>query len=180
MRNLLSLGLAAAFLLAAAPPVAAADAPEPETTTPPEIQAVTTDAAGRGSPNGSSADPDFIDGLTVSAEPAYGSQEWPVTVGGFLGGNGHQWSKQYFASLLGPNGEPTTYERVGSCCRFEVDDPKLLADNIRSGFLDVYEVRIGDGEPVRLYVSLYHEYKIFVPPGFTPRRKAAVPEPRTE
>ena len=149
------------------------------TPAPPAVAARTVEANHRGLPNGSSADPDFIGNLEVSREPTYGSQQWPVTIGGFLSGDGHRWSKQYFASLLGPNGEPTTYERAGSCCGFQVDDEKLLADGIRTGFLDVYEVRVADGEPVRIYVSLYHEYKIFVPPGFTPRRKpeaAAKPE----
>ncbi|MGY0653050.1 hypothetical protein ACW7GZ_14565 [Luteimonas sp. A537] len=137
---------------------------------PPVIEARTQSADGKGSPNGSSADEKYLSWLVPTQDQGYGyTKTKPVQIGGFLEGAGHSWSGQYFASLLGLGGEPTHFERVGSCCGFTLADERFVAKGLKVGFLDVYDVVIGDSPPVKIYVSLYGEERIHAPAGFTTR-----------
>ena len=136
----------------------------------PVIEARTQSSDGRGSPSGSSNDGKYLPWLVPTEDPEYGyTKTKPVQIGGFLEGAGHNWSAQYFASLLGPDGETTHFERIGSCCGFALDDEKFVAEGFKVGFLDVYDVVIGDSPPVKVYVSLYGEERIYAPAGFTTR-----------
>ncbi|MGY0560646.1 hypothetical protein ACW7G2_08000 [Luteimonas sp. A277] len=137
---------------------------------PPVIEARTQSSDGKGSPSGSSTDEKYLTWLVPTEDQEYGyTKTKPVQIGGFLEGAGHSWSGQYFASLLGPAGEPIHFERVGSCCGFALDDEKFVAEGFKVGFLDVYDVVVGDSPPVRIYVSLYGEERIYAPEGFTTR-----------
>jgi hypothetical protein len=139
---------------------------------PTELSGITKSGAGLGIPNGSSAGESYLEWLVPSDKADYGyTKENPVEIGGLLEGMGNAWPTQYFSSLLGPNGEPTRFERVKSCCGFEVRNPKILAEGIKVGFLDVYRVTIEGKEPVYIYMSLYSEERIFAPMGFTTRGK---------
>ena len=132
----------------------------------------------RGIPNGSSTDEEFLDWLKPTADAAYGvTKKHPVEIGGFLSGDGSRWSAQYFSSLLGPNGEPTRFERKGSCCGFKVTDPELVKQGFDIGLLDVYEVTIEGKPPIEVFVSLYGESEIFAPVGFTTRGKTQAAAP---
>ena len=137
---------------------------------PPIIEGRTQSSEGKGLPNGSSADAKYLTWLVSTQDQEYGyTKEKPVQIGGLLEGAGHIWSRQYFASLLGPNGEPTQFERTGSCCGFALKDEKFTEEGFKVGFLDVYNVAIGDSPPVQIYVSLYGEERIYAPAGFTTR-----------
>jgi len=134
---------------------------------------ITKSPSGKGVPNGSSSDEFYLEWLVPTTESDYGfTKAKPIAVGGFLEGKGSRWSAQYFSSLLGPNGEPTSFERVGSCCAFVITDPKLVEAGFSTGFLDTYRVTIeGVAEPVIIYVTLYSESRIYAPKGFTTRGK---------
>ncbi|MEZ5442976.1 MAG: hypothetical protein R3F15_16005 [Lysobacterales bacterium] len=107
-----------------------------------EIESLTV-VESRGIPNGTSEDTPYLEWLKPTDLQDYGyTPEAPVLVGGYTEGQGHEWSAQYFRSLLGPNGEGTTFERVGACCRFRIEDETLNADGVDVGFLDVYEVKV--------------------------------------
>jgi hypothetical protein len=135
------------------------------------ITAITKSSDGRGVPFGSSTDKSFLPWLKPTDDPSYGySMDKPIEIGGFLEGRGNDWPAQYFSSLLGPNGEPTTYERVKSCCAFAVTNPKIVEAGIKTGFLDQFKVTIDGQEPVYLFVTLYTEGKILAPKGFTVRK----------
>jgi hypothetical protein len=145
-------------------------------TTPPAIkllgsgEGLTVAENGKGIPNGSSREDNYLEWLKVSDDSDYGySIEKPIQIGGFLEGHGNHWSSQYFRSLLGPNGEATTFERIKSCCAFKLNDPKYSTEGIKVGYLDAYKVTIEGAEPVTIYVSLYAEEQIFAPKGFTTR-----------
>lgn len=57
--------------------------------------------------------------------------------------------RAYLDRLRGPNGEPVTYERTGSCCTFPTDNSPF-----GGGRLDIYEVRM-EGREVDLYLNMY-------------------------
>jgi hypothetical protein len=135
-------------------------------------EALTVVENGKGIPNGSSREDDYLEWLKTSDDSDYGyTKAKPIQIGGFLEGHGNHWSSQYFRSLLGPNGEATTFERIKSCCAFELNDPKYAMEGFKVGYLDAYQVTIEGAEPVTIYVSLYAEEQIFAPKGFTTRGK---------
>jgi hypothetical protein len=147
-----------------------ASAAEPAPPKKEQVTGLTTSNLGLGIPNGSSSDEEYLKWLVPTTDAGYGyTKEKPVEIGGFLQGMGNRWPAQYFSSLLGPNGEPTHFERVKSCCGFPLSEPKLIDAGFKVGFLDVYRVTIQGKEPVLVYVSLYSESRIFAPAGFTTR-----------
>lgn len=88
------------------------------------------------------------------------SEKNPIKVGGF--NNGPANERRYLDRLTGPNGEPTTYIRRGSCCMF-----KSKSSPMGSGMLDIYEVTIaGDSEKKVLYLNMYDSDKLHAPKGF--------------
>jgi hypothetical protein len=164
----IALALALLFAFSFYPGTASpADAPKEE-----ELTAVTKSSTGRGIPYGSSTDQQFLPWLKSTEDPDYGySEDKPVEIGGFLEGRGNDWPAQYFASLLGANGEPTSFERVKSCCAFAVTNPKIVEAGISTGFLDQFRVTVEGKDPVYVYVTLYTAGEIWAPKGFTTREK---------
>jgi hypothetical protein len=64
----------------------------------------------------------------------------------------------YLALLRCPDGEAPSYERLGS-----------VGEGPYGGILDLYELYCGPGEPVRIYMDMYHpeHYETRPVPGFT-------------
>ncbi|MFY0567957.1 hypothetical protein ACN28E_29570 [Archangium lansingense] len=96
---------------------------------------------------------------TPAREPSgYGyTQEDPIKVGG-----GPAGEHEYLQYLRGPEGQPLSFERLGSCCGFE--DPSLP---FGGGMLDMYEVTYeGLKKPVTLYLDMYRRQEPRAPAGF--------------
>jgi hypothetical protein len=84
--------------------------------------------------------------------------------------------KFYLNGLLGPNGEPVSYRRVGSCCEF-----RSKSAAFGKGFLDVYEVSYsGLLEPIKLYLNGYDYETPLCPNGLTFKKGDSVPEIKVE
>lgn len=91
----------------------------------------------------------------------------PVKVGS-SGAGGPVNERRYLNSLLGPNGEPVTYFRAGSCCPFKT--PNGLINDM--GMLDNYRVTWQDAkDTVSIYINMYDDGDLFIPVGFTSRKK---------
>jgi hypothetical protein len=96
----------------------------------------------------------------VAQEPSgYGyTPEDPIKVGG-----GPQGEREYLRFLRGPQGQPLSFQRRGSCCGFK--DPSLP---LGGGMLDMYEVTYeGLEEPVTLYLDMYRREEPRAPTGFS-------------
>ncbi|WP_105167847.1 hypothetical protein [Pseudoalteromonas sp. T1lg23B] len=101
----------------------------------------------------------------TSSDPEYGySASKPIELGGFLIGSKYHGSHvEYFESLMGPNGEQVTVQRIGSCCPFEDSSMPF-----GGGLLDKYQLSYeGIPEPVVIHVNLYKFNKPMAPKGFT-------------
>ena len=97
-----------------------------------------------------------------SSNPDYGyTPTNAIKVGG-----GPAGEFAYMNSLRGPEGQPISFTRRGSCCPFE-DETLLMG----GGLLDVYEVYYeGSEEPVVLFLNMYREYQtLYIPKGLTAR-----------
>lgn len=91
------------------------------------------------------------------------SPENPIRVGGASPRQGPPAERAYLSSLRGPNGEPVTYEREGSCCPFETENGFGGL-----GLLDGYKVEYdGIEKPVTLYLNMYDGGELGAPVGFT-------------
>jgi len=99
-------------------------------------------------------------------DPGYGhSEENPIRVGGGMG-EGPPNQRAFLDQLAGPNGEPLSYSRVGSCCAYFT----INGLDGRTGLLDIYEVTWpGQAAPVALYITLYDWDTPLAPVGFTIR-----------
>lgn len=99
-----------------------------------------------------------------SKNKEYGlSAKYPVKVGE----NSVKNQRKYLASLAGPNGEELTFHRRGSCCPYKSENGLF-----GSAMVDVYEVTyIGLKEPILVYISFYDYEPLFIPKGFTKRKK---------
>lgn len=100
----------------------------------------------------------------VSKAPTYGySQKNPIKVGGAKEGVGPLNQRRFLNALSGPNGEPVTYYRAGSCC-FTKSKNALFGNKI---LLDVYRVTyVGSSDTVDLFINLYDADKLKAPKGF--------------
>lgn len=98
---------------------------------------------------------------TIVANDSYGySQDNPIKVGGV--NNGPVMERKYLNSLTGPNGEPVSFYRNGSCCPFETKNGFM-----GGGMLDIYSVTYeGKGDTVKLYINMYDSDKLMAPKGF--------------
>lgn len=98
-----------------------------------------------------------------STDDSYGySQKNPVMVGGVLNSEGPLNERRFLNALTGPNGEPVSYERIGSCCEFETKNSPF-----GSGMLDEYQVSYnGLAQPITLYINMYDSDSIKAPVGF--------------
>ena len=66
-------------------------------------------------------------------------------------------------SSAGPNGEESSYVRVGSCCPFNTPNGLM-----GGGLLDRYEIKwSGQTAPVYLYLNMYDKDELKAPVGFT-------------
>lgn len=94
-------------------------------------------------------------GCTTAADPTYGyTQENPIKVGGDAFG-GPPRERAFLDNLFGPNGEPITYERVGSLS---------FGDTILDSYTITYD---GLDEPIALYLDEYSYEPVQAPVGFT-------------
>lgn len=100
-------------------------------------------------------------GASGASSDDYGYTESnPIKVGG--GSEGPAMERKFLDRLTGPNGEPITYKRAGSCCPFETPNSAW------GGMLDIYEVTIaGDETPKTLYLNMYDKDGLYAPKGFT-------------
>lgn len=62
----------------------------------------------------------------VSTDPDYAfTKNKPVNVGGVKSSEGPLNERRYLNALTGPNGEPISYYRSGSCCTFETPNGEV-------------------------------------------------------
>jgi len=92
-------------------------------------------------------------------KPAY-----PIKVGGVEERRGPANERAYLSRLRGPQGQPVTYRRTGSCCPFET--PRAIIGG--AGLLDQYEIGYdGLATPVVLFFDMYERETPRAPQGFT-------------
>lgn len=90
----------------------------------------------------------------------------PVRVGGGREA-GARNQQRYLNALLGPRGQPLSYQLEGSCCAFKIAEAGI--DN--EGQLDIYSVTWkGRKEPLRLYLNMYEEGPLAAPVGLRAAR----------
>ncbi len=97
-------------------------------------------------------------------DPEYGyTEQHAILVGGFGAETGPSNERRYLDRLRGPDGEPVSYHRLGSCCPF--DSPNAMGGF--SALLDRYEVTYkGLMNPAVLYLNMYDAGEVFPPRGF--------------
>lgn len=79
----------------------------------------------------------------------------------------------FLKALLGPNGEPIQFRRLGSCCSF-----KSKTAPFGSGLLDKYEVYYqGISTPIILYINAYEYETPKCPYGFTYKTPDKIEKP---
>ena len=100
----------------------------------------------------------------VSEDKSYGyTKRNPIKVGGVENSEGPLNERRYLNALAGPDGEPITYRRQGSCCQFKTENSPF-----GGGMLDIYEVTWeGRKSPVILYINMYDYGELKAPVGFT-------------
>ena len=98
----------------------------------------------------------------TSQDETYGfTANNPVRVGGGREA-GVRNQQRYLNALLGPRGQPISYQLEGSCCTFKIAEAGI--DN--EGQLDVYLVTWKDHkEPLKLYLNMYEEGPLAAPVG---------------
>ncbi len=101
---------------------------------------------------------------TASDDDSYGyTEQNPVKVGGAKQNQGPSNERRFLNALLGPGGEPVTYQRQGSCCPFKTRNGMM-----GSGLLDRYEVTYeGLKKPLIIYINMYDTAELKAPKGFT-------------
>lgn len=94
-----------------------------------------------------------------AAEQDYGlTPENPIHVGG-----GPEGQHSFLDALRGPEGQPLTWRRLGSCCEFETPNGFMGV-----GLLDLYEVTYeGLEQPIILYLDMYDAEPVSAPAGFS-------------
>ena len=102
----------------------------------------------------------------VSTDKTYGfSPKNPVEVGGAKNSEGPMNERRYLNALAGPNGEPISYFRAGSCCAIKSDNDPL---GFGSVMLDNYRVTwLNSKDTVSIYINMYDSGKLKAPVGFT-------------
>ncbi len=100
---------------------------------------------------------------SISVDETYGyTSENPVMVGGEIE-NGAKNERRFLNALLGSHGESVSYNRTGSCCRFNSPGGFM-----GGGLLDRYEVKIeGTATTVIIYINMYDKGILRAPKGFT-------------
>ncbi len=109
----------------------------------------------------------FLNCTFAIADEKYGYDgDYPIKVGGidwslgeiaavFAGHNDYD----YLRALRGPNGEQVQFERIGSCCPYEIPEGTVILDKWKLSY---------DGleEPVEIYTSIYEFETPRAPKGF--------------
>ena len=95
----------------------------------------------------------------VSTDPTYGlSEKNPIETGG-----GPKNERRYLNALAGPNGEPVSYYRAGSCCPVKSKNGLM-----GMAMLDNYRVTWkGAKDTVSIYINMYDASALKAPMGFT-------------
>lgn len=89
-----------------------------------------------------------------------------IKVGGSSSGEGPTNERRFLNALAGPNGEPMSYSRSGSCC----PQPSKNAMFGDFAMLDKYKIWFeGRKDTVNLYINMYDSEELFIPVGFTQR-----------
>jgi len=98
-----------------------------------------------------------------ATDPKYGfSEKASIAIGGGFD-EGLDRTFRFLNSLLGPNGEAVSYDRVGTCCSF-----KTGKSPFGEGLLEVYEIKVANApDAQRLYFNWYDQDEVFVPVGLT-------------
>lgn len=69
----------------------------------------------------------------------------------------------FFNSLVGPNGEKISYEKIDTCCPFPTKKSVMGA-----GTLEIYQVTFeGTDKKLILYLNIYEKGKVLCPKGFS-------------
>jgi len=102
---------------------------------------------------------------TNSTDDSYGyTSDNPINVGGIHEGDGPINERRFLNALLGPNGEPVSYYRAGSCCAFKT--PNGMINN--TGMLDIYKITWeGCPKTFDIYINMYDKGDLLIPVGFT-------------
>jgi len=135
-------------------------------STPPLLIEATRD--GQGWPFGESGQGPVSNLEETSTDPRYGwSANKPVELGGFdtETHEGDRLTSQirYLNSLWGPQGETIFYERIGSCCPFQ-----MYGAPLDKGMLDIYTLTWeGQAEPRHLYLDGFRTGVVRIPRGLT-------------
>jgi len=138
----------------------------PRSEDQPKMVARTT-FQGKGVPNGRSDSTEpFLRLQATATDATYGhTPANPIKVGGFRTRLGSTREKMYLNALMGANGQPIEYERLGSCCAFST--PNGMQGG---GLLDAFRITVqGQRKSSILYLNIYDEGDLLVPVGFSPR-----------
>jgi hypothetical protein len=131
---------------------------------------VETTRDGRGWPYGESGRGPVQLIEETSTDPRYGwTTRKPVQLGGFDAEPPEEDSLarqvRYLNSLWGPEGETIFYERIGTCCPFQ-----MFGAPLDKGMLDIYALTWeGVDHPRHLYLDGYRTGAVKVPDGLTTR-----------
>lgn len=72
--------------------------------------------------------------------------------------------RKFLNGLLGPNGEPLSYFRAGSCCSFKTPNGMIGG----YGMLDIYRVYWeGSKDTLSIYINMYDRGNLRIPDGLT-------------
>jgi hypothetical protein len=104
----------------------------------------------------------------ISDDPTYGlSPNNPIQVGGAANSEGPLNERRFLNALAGPNKEPLTYFRAGSCCPVKSDNGFM-----GMAMLDNYRVTWeGSKDTVSIFINMYDFGELKAPKGFTIKYK---------
>lgn len=143
----------------------------PKAGSPPRLL-IEASMSGKGWPFGESGRGSVIYIKENAREEKYGwTARDPIGLGGYYseipGETGFDRQQQYLNSLWGPEGETVFYERIGTCCPFD-----LFGAPLDKGMLDVYALTWEEQtEPKHLYLDRFREGPIRIPAGLTTKVK---------
>ena len=103
----------------------------------------------------------------IATDPDYGySETQPIKVGTGSANDGPKNERRFLNALAGPNGEPISYTRGGSCCGVKSKNGFMGV-----AMLDFYEVTWqGSTDTATLYLNMYDPGELKAPVGFAIRK----------
>lgn len=104
----------------------------------------------------------------ISTDPSYGfTEKNPIKVGGADVKQGPINERRFLNALAGPNGEPISYRRTGSCCPFKTPNGLM-----GGGLLDHYRVTWeGAKDTLSIFINMYDHGNLQAPKGFRIKNK---------